>query len=253
MIDGRASREEEGAFMRRFLAFDIETAKVLPEDVTDILAYRPLGIACAAIAASDLPDPLVWYGRDESGHPSGQMTREEAARLVSDLVARRSLGYTLVTWNGLGFDFDVLGEESGHVKECALLAANHVDMLFHVLCSLGHLVSLQKAAEGMRLPGKKAGISGAVAPAMWAARKYDEVLDYCIQDARLVLQLAEACERSRRLAWITRRGSPGQMPLPSGWLTVREARDLPLPDTSWMSDPPSRDRFLRWADRAGPA
>ncbi|MGA2267909.1 MAG: ribonuclease H-like domain-containing protein [Bryobacteraceae bacterium] len=239
--------------MKRFLAFDIETAKVVPEDVSDILAYRPLGIACAAATANDLPEPLVWHGRDKSGRPSGQMTREEAARLVDDLAAHTSQGYTLVTWNGLGFDLNVLAEESGHAKECALLAASHVDMLFHVLCSRGHLVSLQKAAEGMRLPGKQAGVSGAVAPAMWAAGKYEEVLNYCIQDVRLTLQLAEACERSRQMTWITRRGSPGQMALPGGWLTVREARALPLPDTSWMSDPPSRDRFLGWADKAGSA
>jgi len=33
---------------RRYLAFDMETAKVLPPDVTDVLAHRPLGITCAA-------------------------------------------------------------------------------------------------------------------------------------------------------------------------------------------------------------
>jgi len=55
--------------MRRFLAFDIETAKLLPAVVDDLLAHRPLGIACAAAAASDLPQPLVWHGRDASGHP----------------------------------------------------------------------------------------------------------------------------------------------------------------------------------------
>ncbi len=237
--------------MRRFLAFDIETAKVLPVAVSDILAHRPLGIACVAAFANDLPQPLVWHGRDESGRPSGQMTSEEAARLVTDLAAHTSQGYTLVTWGGLELDFDVLGEESGQAKECALLAANHIDMLFHVLCSRGHRVSLQKAAEGMGLPGKKAGISGAVAPAMWAAGRYKEVLEYCIEDVRLILQLKEACERGHRLVWVTQRGSLRQMDLPGGWLTVREASALPLPDTSWMSDPPSRDRLLRWIRKAG--
>ncbi|MGD0015869.1 MAG: ribonuclease H-like domain-containing protein [Bryobacteraceae bacterium] len=237
--------------MRRFLAFDIETAKVVPEGVDDILAHRPLGIACAAAIATDLPQPLVWHGRDESQRPSGRMTRDEAARLVAELSGLASQGYTLLTWNGLHFDFDVLAEESGQVKECARLAADHVDMLFHVLCSRGHRVSLQRAAEGMRLPGKKAGISGALAPAMWASGRHDEVLNYCIQDVRLTLQLAEACERAQQLAWITQRGSAGQMPLRGGWLTVLDARALPLPDTSWMSNPPSRDESLRWIREAG--
>ncbi|MGA2326091.1 MAG: ribonuclease H-like domain-containing protein [Bryobacteraceae bacterium] len=239
--------------MRRFLAFDIETAKLLPENVDDLLAHRPLGIACAAAIANDLPQPLVWHGRDESGRPSGRMTNQEAAQLVADLTGLSSQGYTLLTWNGLGFDLDILAEESGERKACAALAAGHVDMLFQVVCSLGHRISLQKAAEGMRLSGKKAGVSGAAAPAMWAAGRHEEVLEYCKQDARLTLQLAEACERAHQLAWVTQRGSLKQMPLRSGWLTVREAGALPLPDTSWMSDPPSRDRYLRWIRQAGAA
>ena len=237
--------------MRRFLAFDIETAKVVPEAASDILAHRPLGIACAAAAAEDLPQPLVWHGRNDAGGITGRMTPQEAARLATDLKAFAEQGYTLLTWNGLGFDFDVLGEESHHVKLCAQLAAGHVDMLFHVLCARGHLVSLQKAAEGMRLPGKKAGISGEVAPALWATGRHEEVLQYCIQDVRLTLQLAEACEREGRFSWLTQRGTVRQMPLSSGWLTVVEADGLPLPDTSWMSAPPTRDRFLGWVRKAG--
>jgi hypothetical protein len=236
--------------MKRYLAFDIETAKIVPGDVVDLLAHRPLGIACAAAVASDFPAPRVWHGKDESGGPGPQMNREEAAHLVADLTALAAQGYTLVTWNGLGFDFDVIAEESGKAAECAELAAAHVDMLFHILCCRGHLIGLQKAAEGMRLPGKKAGMSGDIAPAMWAAGRFAEVLDYCVQDVRVTLQLAETCERQRQFAWMTQRGSRSVMPLAGGWLTVRQARTLPLPDTSWMSDPPSRDRFLRWLPRA---
>lgn len=174
------------------------------------------------------------------------MTREEAAQLVHDLAALASQGYTLVTWNGLGFDFNVLAEESGLVADCARLATGHVDMMFHAVCSLGYPVSLEKAAERMQIPGKKAGASGANAPVMWAAGRHREVLEYCAQDARITLQIAEACEHRRQLTWITRRGKLSQMPLPHGWLTVEQARALPLPDTSWMPDPVPRDRFLRW-------
>ena len=40
------------------------------------------------------------------------MSREEAAALVHYLEDRTKEGYTLLTWNGLGFDFDILAEES---------------------------------------------------------------------------------------------------------------------------------------------
>jgi len=232
--------------MKRFLAFDIETAKISPSDGADILTHRPLGIACAAAAASDLAEPIVWHGRDADRRPTAQMTAEEAAQLVLELCALVDRGYTLVTWNGLGFDFDVLAEESGQHASCARLATAHIDMLFHLFCALGYPVSLQKASEGMGLAGKKAGIVGAQAPAMWAAGRHQEVLDYCVQDVRLALQLAETCESSRRFAWVTQRGKLSQYPLSTGWLSTQEAEALPLPDTSWMDRPISRERFSGW-------
>lgn len=236
--------------MRRFLAFDIETAKLLPEGVTDILEHRPLGVTCAAAVADDLARPLVWHG-GTAGEPSASMTREEVAGLVSDLERRVEEGYTIVTWNGLGFDFDVLGEEANLRDRCASLARGHVDLFFHAFCALGHFIGLQKAAEGMGLSGKTSGMSGARAPELWAAGRRAEVLEYCVQDVRTTLEIARLAEERRRLQWITRNSKLATLDLPSGWLSVEEAARLPLPDTSWMANPPSRDRFTRWFASAG--
>ncbi len=233
--------------MKRYLSFDIETAKILPSEVKDILHHRPLGIACAtAVAGDDTASTFRWHGWDADRRPAKQMAPGEAGQMVIDLMELSAKGYTLLTWGGAHFDFDVLAEESGRVNDCAALAKNHVDMLFHVLCSLGFLVSLQKAAEGMQLPGKKAGVSGAQAPTMWAEGRHEEVIQYCLQDAHLTLQVATKCELGRQLTWITQRGKAAQLKLPTGWLTVQEAYQLPLPDTSWMSDPISRDGAVRW-------
>jgi len=174
------------------------------------------------------------------------MTVAESARLVTELELWVKRGYTIVTWNGLGFDFAVLADESKAQKRCERLALGHVDLLFHIVCTLGHFISLQKAAEGMRLHGKQAGLSGSQAPVLWAAGRYAEVLDYCTQDVRLTLELADACTKKQQLQWVTQRGNLRQMPLPGGWLPVSEALRLPLPDTSWMSDPPSREDFFSW-------
>jgi hypothetical protein len=229
---------------RRYIAFDIETAKILPAAVSDLLAHRPLGIACAAAAMSDRSDPLTWFGA--GAVPAPQLSRAEARALVSDLSARVREGYTPLSWNGLSFDFNVLAEESGLPEECARLAIDHVDMMFHAVCTLGHFVGLQKVAEGLRIPGKTAGLTGSEAPARWAAGHHDEVLAYNVQDARLALAIAEACESRRELVWVTRKGTIARMPLPNGWLTVQEAQRLPLPDTSWMSQPPTRESFTAW-------
>lgn len=229
---------------RRYIAFDLETAKVVPVHVKDLLAHRPLGIACAAAALSDCDEHFTWCGAGTT--PAPQLSRAEARTLVGDLTKRVREGYTLLSWNGLSFDLNILAEESGLRAECAALAMDHVDMMFHAVCALGHFIALQKVADALRIPGKAAGLSGAEAPAKWAAGCYDEVLGYNVQDARLSLAVARACEERGELAWVTRKGTIGRLPLPNGWHTVREAQKLPLPDTSWMTDPPTRGGFMSW-------
>lgn len=229
----------------RYLAFDIETAKVLPESVGDLMDHRPLGVACVAAVASDQEEPIVWFGRNGDG-PAPQMSREEVCSLLADLCAWVERGYTLVSWNGLHFDFNILAEESGLVEECAGLALDHVDMMFQIVCELGYPVALGKAAEGFGLPGKCGGMTGYDAPLLWAAGRHREVVDYNVQDARLALAIAREAERRREFVWLTRRGTVGRMPLEQGWQPVSSALSLPLPDTSWMSDPPTRADFTAW-------
>ena len=174
------------------------------------------------------------------------MTRDEAAALVHYLEARTREGYTILTWNGLGFDFDIVSEESNLLDTCRKLAANHVDMMFHVFCELGHAVGLDAAAKGMGLAGKTQGVKGADAPVLWAAGKREEVLRYVAQDVTTTLDLARACESCGELRWVARSGRLRCMALGEGWLTVGEALGLPLPDTSWMSEPWPRERFTGW-------
>ena len=231
---------------RKYLAFDIETAKVLPEDESDLKSHRPLGISCAATLLDDSNEPRLWHGGRDRTCPSDRMSREEAAGLVKYLAAQVGSGYTIVTWNGLGFDFDILAEESGLLQECRRLALAHVDMMFHVFCQLGHGVGLDAAARGMGLAGKLEGMKGADAPVLWAEGKREEVLGYVAQDVRTTLELAQVCESRGELRWVARSGKVRSLTLGDGWLTVSEAQRLPLPDTSWMSEPWSRTKFTGW-------
>ena len=118
------------------------------------------------------------------------MAREEARHVVDCLSQMAADGYTMLTWNGLGFDFDILAEESGAFETCKDLALRHVDMMFHVFCDRGFLVALDKAAQWMGLPGKPAGMTGLLAPQFWAQGRYREVLAYVTQDVRIALQVA---------------------------------------------------------------
>lgn len=238
-------RNPGAAAQRDYLAFDLEIEKVVPENVGDLKAYRPLGISCAATLDSQ-GGLLLWYGRTAEGGIADRLSREEAVQLVHYLESQVDAGKTILTWNGLGFDFDILAEESGLWEECRALALEHVDMMFHVFCLKGYALGLDKAAKGMGLPGKTAGMSGVLAPTYWAQGQRDEVLAYLEQDVRTTLRLAQEIERRRRLQWKSSRGLPQTLDLPGGLLGAREALQLPIPDTSWMSRPWPRSKFTGW-------
>jgi len=123
---------------------------------------------------------------------------------------------------------------------------SHADLMFHVLCKLGYGVSLDAAARGMGLEGKPKGMNGRLAPALWAEGKREEVLRYVGQDAKTTLAVARVCESRGELRWVARSGKMRCMTLGEGWLAVRDAMELPLPDTSWMDEPWPRERFTGW-------
>ena len=235
--------------MRNYLAFDIETASMVEGD--DWRSCRPLGITCAAALSSDTPDrPIIWHGMTSDGTPSDRMTRNEAHNLVDDLRSYEAHGYTLLTWNGAGFDFDILAEEADAYPACQVLARDHVDMMFQVLCERGFPIGIDNAAKAMEITGKPEGMSGALAPQLWADGKFQTVLDYVVQDVRMALQVAEHAERAHALRWMTRRGQSRTFNLPDGWLTVGDAYTLPEPDTSWMTNPLNRNDIVQWMNLA---
>ena len=148
-------------------------------------------------------------------------------------------GFTIVSWNGLGFDFDILAEESGRHDLCRQLAVTHVDLMFHLFCEKGFAVGLDAAGRAMCSRGKTTGMQAALAPKMWAEGKTQQVLQYVTDDCQLTLDVAKSADMDGRFAWITRRGTVSNFDLTGGrWLTVHEAMQLPEPDTSWMTEPP---------------
>lgn len=227
----------------KYLAFDIEIAKEIPEGETDWKAHRPLGITCAAAASSD-GGLWNWWAHDDMGKFTGKMSQSQCHQLVEDLY-EMSTEYTILTWNGLGFDFDMLAEEGNHFGLCKKLVLNHVDMMFHFFAAKGFPLSLDVAAKGMGLPGKPEGMTGAVAPELWAKGEYHKVLDYVSWDVKNTLAVAESVDNAGHLNWTARSGRPNSWDCYK-WLTVKEAMELPEPDTSWMSDPWGRSKFYGW-------
>ncbi len=240
--------------MKKIVAFDLEIAKELP-DGGDWLSVAPLGISCAATLDSD-DDLQLWHGYvAHDGEYYAQMTPEQCCDLAQHLVEMQAQGYTVVTWNGLGFDFPVLAMECGDLisfDNLRDLALGHIDMGFSMLCEKGFMVGLDTAAKGMKLAGKTEGMKGALAPVMWKqGRKAQErVLEYVAQDVRTTLEVFQIVEKHKALRWTSKTGRINfwRLAPPRRFTTVKEALALPEPDTAWMTEPWSRSKFAGWTE-----
>jgi len=228
-----------------YVSFDLEISKMLPDDSTQWKEFRPLGISCAALQF-DGEDPRLWTTKLSNGQFAEKMSRDDLQRLVKYLVRAVDNGWQIVTWNGLGFDFDILAEESGCWAECRYLALNHIDMMFQFFCKQGYPLGLNKAAIGMGLLGKSEGMSGNLVPVLWQQGEYQTVLEYVAQDAVTTLEVAKAVLAKGQINWISNSGRYQQVSFPEGWLTVMESAKLPYPDTSWMMEPMKREKFWDW-------
>ncbi|MDF1500144.1 MAG: ribonuclease H-like domain-containing protein [Anaerolineales bacterium] len=233
----------------KLASFDIEIASVIPEGTADWAEYPDLGISCAAVAFEDREEVRFW-----SGVP--RLDPHAARLMAQELIEIHKAGYQFVTWNGCGFDFRVLAQESGMVEEMALLAMEHVDLMLMVTFAKGHYLSLQKALEGAGMSGKLKRVrlsdggwiedmDGSQAPILWGRGEQEAVLAYLEQDVRQQLALAQWVRTNRQIRWTSSRGNPQSASF-NKLLTVKQCFALPEPDTSWMRDPPTREQFTAW-------
>lgn len=267
----------------RFVAFDLEIAKPIV-DGSNWIDQRPLGISCASAYTSDGRLQLWPNGLDPEGVYPDCMSPGKVRSIVRYLETKVNDGYYIVTWNGLGFDFDVLAEECDSAswgrRVADLAMGQHIDPGFEMVCQKGYMVGLQKAAESLEVAGKTAGMHGDLAPLLWTGdlttmtndqkqaiidlvggtahvgnRKAQELcLEYVGQDSKATMAVYQGLAQQKELWWVTNKGTICRYP----WrprmkgdrlLTVEEAMRLDIPDTSWMSDPRPRHTFYDWVKR----
>lgn len=169
------------------------------------------------------------------------MPQAQVKVLVTYLQNMVMEGYTLLTWNGLHFDLDILAEESGLLYECRDLVMDMVDPMFQFYWHHGFPVSLQAVASGMGLWGKT-GV-GIEAPIKWSQGRYQEVIEYCIQDVQVLLNVTKTVELCGHLYWYSHKGHLRKWIIEDKqWLTVSEVMQTPAPHNPLI--PP--DSFTSW-------
>ena len=118
--------------------------------------------------------------------------------------------------------------------------------MFEFFCHKGFPIKLQNVAKGFGLKGKLDGLSGHLAPGMWAKGEHQKVIDYAIQDVRMTLDVYRHAMKARRIQWLSAKGKLLNQAFPGGFHPVSEVMNLPEPDTSWMDSPIRRSRFAGW-------
>lgn len=228
------------------VSFDIETTVEAGANL------REMPISCAA-RCTDGSETVAVHGplNEAQDRYAEALTREEASRLVDRLLAYVEEGSTVVTWNGAAFDFPILGYQSDRLEDCRTLALGSVDVAFLMLCAKGFMAGLEAVAKGMGLGGKAEPEGGVMAPILWKRdlKSQQRVLRYVARDALLTCQIYMAILAEGFLRWVTASGkrTVWEPPQASGrLLTVKEALELPLPDTSWMKNPRTRASAVAW-------
>ena len=125
----------------------------------------------------------------------------DVKELVGTLVKLPHTGYSLLTWNGLSFDFKVLAAQSGEHDVAVRLAMDHFDIMFQILCIKGFALGLDRVCAGAGLEGKKHVVAlkdgssmdhmeGKRAPELWAKGETEAVLAYLHDDVEQLWKLA---------------------------------------------------------------
>jgi hypothetical protein len=197
-------------------------------------------VAVAAIKLSDRDTPEVWF-ETVDGRPAPYWSEEFTIRFVLRLEQLDREGYTLVTWNGSGFDFRLLYQIT-RLATVKTMCWRSVDPCFQMLCMKGFPVGLEAAATTVGAKSKEE--NGISAPILWHEGRYERVIRYVIGDViRLETVIVNLCKEGG-LKWRTRKGALRFQPF-NALLSVREGTWLPLPDTSWMTPDPDREPITR--------
>jgi hypothetical protein len=228
------------------IAFDIELANIIElAPGEDLERHAPFDIACAA--AADAQGGLWhWFCRDVSSAPTGWLDAQLARDMLRWLREHQERGVEVCAWNGLSFDLRWLGHVADDMPLARAVALDLIDPMFQFFCQRGFPVGLAKVADAMGIPEAKL-MKGEDAPKRWAAGEHQLVLDYVAGDCRITEAVVGRIQAEGAVRWRTQRGTISSEPMRT-LLPVHALLDSPLPDTSWMSEPLPRAKFMAWLE-----
>lgn len=246
-----------GKEKRKYIAWDLELANTnIPEDFSggDLFQFAPMRISCGAVAFKEGTEVITerWWGEPETN-------KEDIIDMLKYLESFHERGYTILSFNGVQFDFRVCAEATGEYDLCKKLAMNHYDLMYDVFLHRGYFASLDSILKFHGRSKKhevtlKDGtvitdMSGGLAPRLWAKGETDAVLEYLDGDVTELLNVMDIVDKRQKIEWYSQKGN--YMKVATDLLLVGEGiKKIKKPNTSWMTDPVTREQTTAWMSNA---
>ena len=232
---------------RKYISFDIELYNDLEEDESGKTLY---GNLIPSIAAFTTDGEKVEFYYDEP-----HISPETCSKVADDMLELISVGYTPLAWNGVSFDFRVMGVYSGEVEKYSKIALSSIDPMLLVTFKKGYFLGLDKALVGAGLESKTHAVTlnngetifdmeGAKAPQMWRDGEIEAVKEYLSGDVIQPYKLARLLEENPTIKWTSNNGK--SMSCPAPLVQVASLYNWPVVYNGWMDNPPTREQFIDW-------
>jgi hypothetical protein len=209
----------------------------------DIWGTWPFGIGLITMTTLVNPTPVAWYQPALEGEPHWPLPLNMVNVFIDKLIIMQQAGYKLFTWNGTGFDYQLLARLTGRYTECRYLCEQSYDLCFQAGCMQGYPVGLGAVAKGFGLAEKE--LLGASAPLLWVTDEWEKVVEYGKMDAVRTRDVTLAVMKHRGICWITRRGGQSFLPIHK-ILTVSQCLNLIRKYPEWIDHPFDPEETVKW-------
>lgn len=238
-------------------ALDIETGEMAQDD-------KIVPVTVASTVTSD-GEERAWFshptdksivgmvgrGKDEDWSkfsPDGKlaplMSKNTALAMLRYLEEKQKQGYAVVSWNGAGFDFKMLGALAEDNELAGRIVLSMYDPMYQVLSQKGFPIGLKAAGAGLGIIQTKT-MEGKEAPEAWAKGEFQRVIGYVIGDSQITVKIVQAVVKAGGINWTTKTGKPASVTFRK-IKTIAECLLDPEPNNSWMDKPIDRHKVIAW-------
>ena len=220
-----------------FVSISLQTDKLIPEsgDLSE------LKILCLCLYSHQ---EKIWVPKNEKFKRAAYLTSSQVEEIIKDLCQAK----TIISWNGLGFDLQILYHNCQSVnlkQKIKKIARKHIDLAFSFMCQHGYMLSLSKV-------GFESNVESSTVPLLWQASRngQDLVINTCLNKSKFLIQLYQKLINYKQIEYASGNAKIIWRPImfKDKPLSVKNSSivesDSDLPDS--LKQVFNKDKFLSW-------